>query len=159
MAIGDPIQEATWCLDQVSRAAFIYLVMYHAFRWIIPIVSTILAGILAAKQQQGKPSSKPIVIFSIVVSVLTILNTTIDPGKEHDRFATIRNKFRAFIVNYEIVRQEAVLKNKDLPNAEQLILEWKRKKNDELDALIQEWSTGSAAVVSPGLAEQSAKDK
>jgi hypothetical protein len=163
---GDLYAEAQSCAKQARRAAAFYQWVHHVLRWGIPILSTSLAGLVTLTgHEDNRPTA--IVVLSIIVSILTIINSAIKPGEEYARHIDFANRFQGFVASYgqeknlvmleygPLGAEESTLPPDTAAARSRALTTWRIEKNKELRAIIREYNRTPQATQPPGSAPQS----
>ena len=111
-------------------------IWYQVLRYSIPIISGILAAIVATFQNSTLNSSTFFIWISIIITFLGTLNSVIKPSESYDWTVIFASQFEAFLTNFDLEIDDMELKQIE----PQVIIEFLQMQNTNLTKLIDEFN-------------------
>jgi hypothetical protein len=126
-------RDAQWYQnDAQDWYSFYWWINFFLF-WGIPILSTLLASNAFASLFPATEGVQPIplVIFAVVLSIMTIVNSAIKPKDQYEKNAAFRIRFEQYSSTYTTQETRVGLYFKSDPDLEKIMNEWKEYKLNE----------------------------
>jgi hypothetical protein len=139
-------RDVQWYQNDAQHWYSFYWWIHFFLFWSIPILSTLLASNAFASlfPATGGVQPIPLVILTVVLSVMTIVNSAIKPNDQYENNAAFRIRFEQYDLTYPMQQKRIDLYFAGNQDLDKIRNEWEEFKRNELFDIIRAYLTSES---------------